>query len=282
MFMHTTSTTSLPFPTAPSADLDLTEFDLIIINTSGGKDSQTMMRRVVQLAAEQGVRDRLVAVHADLGRVEWEGTAALAQRQAEMYGLRFEIKARPQGDLLAQIEARGMFPSSSARYCTSDQKRGQVRTVMTKLVKELALDRPARVLNCMGLRRQESSARAKKEELRYDASASGEGKVRQVWEWLPIIDWTEDEVWADIKASGVPYHPAYDAGMPRLSCSFCVLASKPALIRAAQLRPELAQEYADLEARIGHTFQSGRSMAEIIAEAKALGDTPIEITNWSA
>ncbi len=66
----------------------------------------------------------------------------------------------------------------------------------------------------------------------------------------------------------MPYHPAYDQGMTRLSCSLCVLASRADLVRAAQLRPELAAEYAELEAEIGHRFRNDLSMAEIITAAE--------------
>jgi len=248
-------------------DIRLADYDRILINTSAGKDSQTMMRVVVDQARAEGVADRLVAVHADLGRVEWAGTRELAETQAGHYGLRFLAVSRPQGDLLDQVAERGMWPSSTARYCTSDHKRGQIRKVMTALVKELVLDRPVRILNCMGLRAEESSARAKKVPVRYDAPASGKGTVRQVWEWLPILHWTEAQVWADIRNHDVPYHPAYDLGMPRLSCCFCVLASKPALTIAARHNPELALQYLDVEVRIGHRFKNDLSMAEIVAAA---------------
>jgi 3'-phosphoadenosine 5'-phosphosulfate sulfotransferase (PAPS reductase)/FAD synthetase len=259
---------------------DLTAFDIILVNTSAGKDSQAMLDYVVELADAAGVRDRIVAVHADLGRVEWPGTAELAEEHAAHYGLRIERIARPQGDLLTHIEQRGMFPSSTARYCTSDHKRGQIRKVMTKLVAELALPRPARILNCMGLRAQESPARAKKEILRYDAPASGKGTVRQVTEWLPILHWSTEDVWARIAQAGTRAHPAYAEGMPRLSCCFCVLASRGALVRAAQLAPELAAEYAAVEVRIGHRFRNDLSMAQIIAEAAV--STAVVAEDWLA
>lgn len=260
--------------------MDLRDYDVVLVNTSGGKDSQTMLRRVARLAALQGVTARLVVVHADLGRVEWKGTRELAEAQALLYGLRFEVVRRSQNDLLDHIEARGKFPSSAARYCTSDHKRGPIRTLMTRLVRELALDRPVKILNCMGLRAQESSARAKKVPFRFDASASTK-TTRHVWEWLPILDMTLTEVWDDIRASGVPHHPAYDLGMPRLSCCFCVLAPKSALVLAAQHNPELAAEYAAVEVRIGHRFKNDLSMAEVI-EAAAASPTITEASDWAA
>jgi 3'-phosphoadenosine 5'-phosphosulfate sulfotransferase (PAPS reductase)/FAD synthetase len=119
-----------------------------------------MLDYVVELAGAE-LRDRIVAVHADLGRAEWKGTRELAEEQARHYGLRLEVVAAK--DLLASVEARGMWPSSKQRYCTSDHKRGPILTVITKLVaeKRLELGRPVRVLQCIGLRAEESTARAK-------------------------------------------------------------------------------------------------------------------------
>jgi 3'-phosphoadenosine 5'-phosphosulfate sulfotransferase (PAPS reductase)/FAD synthetase len=256
---------------------DLASFDLILVNTSAGKDSQAMLDYLVELADGAGCRSRLVAVHCDLGRVEWQGTAELAEEQAAHYGVRFEKVSRPQGDLLTQIEARGMFPSSTARYCTSDQKTGQVKVLITRLVKELEhLGRPVRILNCLGLRAQESPARAKKVALGPDSASNSK---RDITRWLPIFDWTTEQVWTRIRRSGVRHHWAYDEGMPRLSCCFCVLASRSSLVRAAQLNPELAQEYRAVEVRIGHTIQSGTSMADIISEAEAA--TSVQVEDWA-
>lgn len=248
----------------------LASFDLILVNSSGGKDSQTMLRLVHRLAVEQGAADRTVVVHADLGRVEWPGVRQLAEDQAHHYGLPFEAVQRHQGDLLAHIEARGMFPSAKARYCTSDHKRAQVYRLMTRLVRDLRLPRPARVLNCLGLRAEESHARARRVPLRFDQSASTQ-TTRHVWEWLPILHWSLEEVWADIATSGVPHHPAYDLGARRLSCCFCVLAARSDLVLAAQHQPELAAEYAAVEVRIGHRLRADLSMAQIVEEAQQGG-----------
>lgn len=257
--------------------MDLRDYDIILVNSSAGKDSQAMLDYVAELAGLAGVSDRVVVLHNDLGRIEWPGTAELAAEQAAHYGFRFEMRRREQGLLLEQIRQRGKFPSAAARYCTSDQKRAPGRRLITELVRELGIEwtgrparpvRPARVLYCLGIRAEESRGRAAKPRRFVDASASN--GVREVTVWHPILRWTERQVWARIKASGVRYHWAYDEGMSRLSCSFCVLASKADLLCAARLRPELAREYAELEAEIGHRFKKDLSMAEVITAAGAV------------
>lgn len=200
---------------------------------------------------------------------EWEGTKELAERQARHYGCRFEVCRRPQGDLLTHIAQRKLWPSSKARYCTSDHKRGQVATVMTRLTKELALDRPARILNCLGIRAQESVARSKKVAFARDARMSN--RKRTVDTWYPIFTWSVEDVWARINASGVEHHRAYDLGMKRLSCCFCVFAPAHALVIAGRHNPALLDEYVALEAAIGHQFTATLSIASIKAALHTKG-----------
>lgn len=251
--------------------MDLTAYDIILVNTSAGKDSQTMMRVVHQLAVEQGVTERLVAVHCDLGRMEWQGTRDLAQEQCDRYGMRLEVVSRYE-DILTQAEKRGMWPSSTARYCTSDHKRDQAVKVVTKLVAELPKSRytQVKVLSCMGFRAQESPARAKR--LEFERGTRGSSGKRRIDTWLPIFQWTEREVWKDILESRVPYHRAYDLGMPRLSCVFCIFAPRKALIIAGINNPELLDQYIEVERKINHTFKATETI-ESIRDAIEAGET---------
>jgi len=259
---------------------DLQSYDIILVNTSAGKDSQAMLDLVVEHAKAAGVLDRVITVHADLGRMEWAGTGELAREQAEHYGLRLEVVKRPQGDLLTQVEDRGMWPGHTTRYCTSDQKRGQVYRAMTALVRELGLKRRARILNCLGLRAEESPNRAKLEPLKADKKASNKTK-REVDTWLPIHDWTVEQVWARIKQSGVRHHRAYDLGMPRLSCVFCIFAPKAALVLAGKHNQELLDECAGIEKRIGHTFRQDLTLAEVKEAVEAgEGGAVEDIDSW--
>jgi 3'-phosphoadenosine 5'-phosphosulfate sulfotransferase (PAPS reductase)/FAD synthetase len=254
----------------------LSSYDYILVNSSAGKDSQAMLDLVAEMAKAEGISDRVIVVHADLGRVEWEGTKELAAEQAAHYGFRFEVVSRELGDLLDQVEQRhasnqakgkdhAPWPSSEARWCTSDQKTSQVLKFMTRLVQEASLGRQVRILNCLGIRAQESPARAKKASFELDKKATN--GLRHVDRWLPIFTWTAKQVWARIRESGVRHHEAYDLGMSRLSCCFCVMASYADLVIATRANPALATEYQAVEERTGYTMVNGRSMADLISAA---------------
>ena len=251
-------------------EVNLHDYTGVLINTSGGKDSQTMLRQVVLLAERQGYPlDRIEAAHQDLGHLEWEGVKELAEEQARAHGLRFSVTRRRTagGDesttILDYARERKMWPSRSQRWCTSEFKRGPGLRVLTAMDKRLrrAPKEHRRYLYCLGFRAQESPARDKLPWLEPHDRASS--TYKHIETWLPIHEWTEEEVWADIKLSKVRHHRAYDLGMPRLSCCFCIFAPKAALMIAGKEKPELLQEYVDLEKEIDHKFRQDQSLADI-------------------
>jgi 3'-phosphoadenosine 5'-phosphosulfate sulfotransferase (PAPS reductase)/FAD synthetase len=253
----------------------------IVVNSSGGKDSQTALRVVVEACDRAGVdRSRIVVSHQCLGRMEWPGTLELVRRQAAHYGLRVEVskyrdRHGQERTLLDYVRARRKWPSSKQRFCTSEFKRGPGGRVLVQLFRES----PGRILNIYGFRADESPARAKKPTFARNARFST--GVREVWDWLPIHHLSEGEVWRSIRDSGVPSHDAYRLGMPRLSCRFCIFAPRAALIIAGRANPELLDEYCDIESEIGHTFQHGRSLAEI-REAVRVGEQPAALSGaWN-
>lgn len=260
---------------------NLTSYHWIVVNSSAGKDSQAMLDFVVEQCDQAGVpRSRLVVAHADLGRVEWPGTRELAEEQARHYGLAFHAIRRPQGDLLDHIARRGMFPSPTSRFCTSNHKRDQIHKLFTQLTAAAMQfgHHPVRILNCLGLRAEESPARAKKKPFNFDVRSSNGKRIVDMW--LPIHGWTTEQVWQRIKASGVRHHPAYDLGMPRLSCCFCIFSPRSALLLAGKHNPELLAEYVEVEQRIGHTFRKELPLASI-QTALAEGEQPGPIQNWT-
>jgi len=272
----------------------------IVCSSSAGKDSQVMLHTIVALADANDIsRDKIVVVHSDLGRVEWEGTKELCERQAKSYGVRFEIvsrigqvaagrgaiyaKGETFGDLLDYTERRAQnlkdqgkpapsWPSNSNRFCTSEFKRGPISAFFTKLARESKAaghKGAAVILDLQGLRAEESVARAKKP----TCSLRKDSANQLVLTWLPIIDMTERQVWDTIKSNGLEYHRAYDLGMPRLSCAFCIFASKDALMVAGIANPELLNEYVAVEERTGYSFKQDLALADIKV-AIANGEQP--------
>jgi 3'-phosphoadenosine 5'-phosphosulfate sulfotransferase (PAPS reductase)/FAD synthetase len=173
-----------------------------------------------------------------------------------------------------------MFPSPAARYCTSDHKRGQVMKVFTALAeRSRRWGVPfCRILNCLGLRARESPARARRTPFAPNEAASN--GLRRVDDWLPIHSWTVEQVWQRIRASGVRHHPAYDLGMPRLSCCFCIFSPRSALLLAGKHNPGLLAQYVAVEKRIGHAFRLELPLASI-QDALARGEEPGPIRDWT-
>jgi hypothetical protein len=121
---------------------DLTTYDWLVINLSGGKDSQEMLREVFWECVQLGIEDRIVCVFADLGADdEWPGAEEMARYHASYYGRRFEVARKGENagqpvTLLEHIEKRGLWPDMDNRYCTSDLKRDPISTVITRLCAE--------------------------------------------------------------------------------------------------------------------------------------------------
>lgn len=253
---------------------NLLEFDFIVINSSAGKDSQAMLDYVIELADAAGFpRSKIIVAHADLQRMEWQGTKELAEKQASHYGLTFWHRARPQGDLLSMVRKRGKWPDSANRYCTSDLKRCQIGTLFT------SLGSGVKILNCLGMRKQESPARSKLKPFEVNVRSTN-GK-RTVTNWLPIHDWTLEQVWERIRKSGVPHHPAYDLGMPRLSCVFCIFSPPEALMVAGHHNRTLLDEYVAVEKEIGHTFRHKFPIATIAERLDRGEKPPTAVHDWT-
>lgn len=211
---------------------------VFVINHSGGKDSQAMYHFV-----RRHVPDRLIrVVHAVLPEVDWDGV--VEHIQETLIGHRVET-CFSKRRLLEIVEARGMFPSPAQRWCTSDTKRAPIERTIRHMGHKL-------IVNCMGMRAQESPKRAKLDPFKRSDRNSKAG--RDWYEWLPIHDWLEPQVFEQIALVKQKPHWAYAAGMSRLSCVFCIMSSKADLTTAAKLKPELYRRYVELEKKTGQVM----------------------------
>lgn len=261
-------------------EIDLHKYDLIIINSSAGKDSLCAIWEVCRIANEQDFSfDKIVVSHQDLGEMEWKGTKELVEKQGDFFGLKTYYSKRRnkngyEENLLEYVERRGKWPSNKQRYCTSDFKRGPGGRVVTALTKEL---KKCKVLYVFGFRKDESPSRAKKEVLKINKQLTT--KNRTIHDWLPIHNWNTQKVWSIIKENNLPYHSAYDLGMPRLSCCFCIFSPFDALVVAGNANPKLLEKYIEVEKKIGHTFRDKFSI-ESVKEAINNNYLPNNLKDW--
>jgi DNA sulfur modification protein DndC len=230
---------------------------LFVVNHSGGKDSQAMylaLREWVPVA-------QIVIVHADLGAVEWAG--AVDHIKATTAGEPLHV-CQARRTLLEMVAERGMFPSPKQRQCTSDLKRGPIeRTIRAITAARRAAGVPSwgLVVNCMGMRAEESSGRKKLPEFKFSARNSKAG--REWYDFLPIHAMLETQVFEAIADAGQKPHPVYALGMRRFSCVFCIMASEADLKTAARLAterpdllndPHLYRKYVELERSTGQVM----------------------------
>ncbi|MFM9499748.1 phosphoadenosine phosphosulfate reductase [Streptomyces galilaeus] len=283
----------------PPSTPDLTSYDLLAPQLSGGKDSAVMMAVFMEAARAAGVDDRVISYHASLGVLEWPpvvfdgirypGVSELAALQSAAFGVPADrhvevTRTMPGPDgtrmphsLLTEIAAYGRFPRMGSPYCRKAAKESVVSSAWTPMVSRLKreLGRPVRILKVMGLRSDEGPDRKKRPAFRTVQANS----ARIVDEWLPVKDWLTDAVKEWHADAPVPYSWTYDSvpgagdwsGTSRCSCSLCVFASKRDVLLSVGRRPRLADLYAEVEQVRGDSFRADWRITDLIRHATTCG-----------
>ncbi len=271
-------------PTTPIATDPLVEKLIaagapIVVAISGGKDGLCAAIVVINYLRSRGATNEVVFSHAHLGAIEWQTSLEECEKAAAHFGVDLVVARRPAGGLIERwqqrwsnsvrryenLEAVTVIPpwsSAKLRFCTSDTKRSPLQSVMRKRFGK----RP--YVNAMGIRRQESTQRAKQPVAKVETGG--------VVNWNPVIDYTVDEVFQTIANAGLKPHVAYtEHGATRVSCVACILASLQDLQRAAAVpynRPAF-RTLIEMELVSGFSFQPNRWLADvdptILGEAEA-------------
>lgn len=247
---------------------------VLIINMSGGKDSVYMMG---QLCAKYPTI-RKIALYADTGfeHVNPVSAEEWARQRCEQFGVEFNVVKNPNKTYLQMVERRGMFPGAGPRQCTSDLKRGPVETWIRRAVKRGHITERI-IMNCVGIRAQESPKRAKQKPLKKHPGMSKAGRI--VWNWLPIFRSSLADVIRWHWASNVPLHPVYmpeyhadrqqgsefKGYLRRFSCRVCIFSTSADIKAIYERDREAFDAVASLEQRINFTMKNGQSLIQIAA-----------------
>lgn len=201
---------------------------LVVASVSGGKDSAALSLWL----HEQGIEHERVFL--DTG---WEHPATYEYLRGELtrvVGPIREVRA-PLG-MADLCRKKGMFPSRTRRFCTQELK---VRP-MIAFLRTLEHDH----VNCVGIRAEESEARAKLTEWEWAEGFDCET-------WRPLLRWTEQDVIDIHRRHGLSPNPLYLRGASRVGCFPCIFSRKSEIRWMADLYPERIDEISALEAQVG-------------------------------
>jgi 3'-phosphoadenosine 5'-phosphosulfate sulfotransferase (PAPS reductase)/FAD synthetase len=254
-----------------------------VINHSGGKDSQTQTIKVLELVPH----DQILVIHAVLPEVDWLG--CMEHIKDTVPADIPVIHSYAKKTFFEMVDHRQHWPSPSYRQCTSDLKRGPLERDIRRFLKKNP-QYGGLVVNCMGLRAEESPNRAKATPFKHNPRNSKAG--REWYDWLPIhellvgdLDTPDNEtVFGTIAAAGQKPHWVYYKGMSRLSCVFCIMANKSDLQTAARLEPELYARYVATEQHIGKSFlmPSKKHGVQFLPQVTGIDADPISLAHAKA
>ena len=216
----------------------------IELSYSGGKDSDA----ILELAKMAGIPYRAIYKNTT---IDPPGTIAHAKEAGA------EI-IRPEKTFFQLISERG-FPSRFRRFCCSELKEYKI------------CDRAIQ-----GIRRSESRKRAeryKEPEMCRVYSAKEKVKV-----YLPILEWTDQDVADFIKDRNIKCHPLYYKDgqfdvSKRLGCVGCPLASKKKRIQEFKENPKMLKAWirAGQKYFTSEKYQEGKSYFSFKDAFQAMG-----------
>ncbi|MBF0401354.1 MAG: phosphoadenosine phosphosulfate reductase family protein [Magnetococcales bacterium] len=254
-----------------------------VLSVSGGKDSTAMYL----LAMERGIEFR--AVFADTGNehkitleyirelpkrtggpvIEWV-TADFAEDISRKKRVIADKWARenvpewkreqaiaalqPSGhQFLDLCKVHGRFPSTRARFCSSELKHEPIYRVHESL-----MDQGKTVISWQGVRAEESPRRAALPEMDWPAP--------NLCNYRPILRWTLDEVVAIHARHGLELNPLYQMGMNRVGCMPCIHSRKSEIKRIAELFPEYIEKVEIWEEQVRQAAKRNEATATFFAQ----------------
>ena len=198
---------------------------VFIVSMSGGKDSTALA--LAMREAEIPCR----YVFADTG---WEApeTYEYLATLERILGITIDRVRSEKGGMVETARHRAGFPHRTGRWCTTELKVWPLRAYHD------AID--ADTVSVVGIRAEESAARAAMSDFEYDDRWRG-------YVWRPIMGWSVADVLAIHHRHGVPVNPLYKRGHGRVGCYPCINENKSGVALIAKHSPERIDEIDALE-----------------------------------
>jgi len=152
------------------------------------------------------------------------------------------------------------WSTANMRFCTSELKTSINCQYLVKRFPHQV------ILNGLGIRRQESDARAKAQTCEIQTKLTNKTLGTTGFNWHPILDWTLEDVLSYHQVHNYPLHEAYTRfNLTRVSCSFCVLSSIADLMASATdpRNHDVYRELVDIEIASSYSFQSDRWLGDV-------------------
>lgn len=127
----------------------------------------------------------------------------------------------------------GRFPAGAKRFCTVELKLDAIKRQATIPAIAEAIQAGGRatdVIHWVGIRRDESRARANAEEWEIDHAGN---RV-----YRPLVEWTKQQCFELLAKHGVEPNPLYKMGCSRVGCMPCIMSRKCDIREIAARWPE--------------------------------------------
>lgn len=143
---------------------------------------------------------------------------------------------------------KGRFPSTKARFCTSELKSIPLEAWQAPLLRD------GNVVRWQGERREESLRRSK---LPMFQRVRWSDPRRTLLIYRPLILWQAEDCFALHARHGLDANPLYREGMSRVGCFPCVFATKDELRSIGQRYPESVEKLMEWEAIVSEVSKRG-------------------------
>ncbi|MFI5199604.1 MAG: phosphoadenylyl-sulfate reductase [Candidatus Limnocylindrales bacterium] len=178
--------------------------DRLALASSFGAEDMVILDMLAGLTA----RPRVFTL--DTGRLP-QATYDLMDASRRRYGIEVEVVFPDREAVEGMVRTRGLnlfYDSLEARRtCCGIRKVEPLGRALAGLGGWIT-----------GLRRDQVSTRSTTPKLAIDDGHAG------IWKVAPLADWSEDQVWAYIRAGDVPYNALHDQGYRSIGCEPCTRA----------------------------------------------------------